>query len=288
MIYADNLERLHGREGLNRRVVKVAGHDRYVDFTLDDEGELNQLEESLRIYLGRSGGWFTGGAVTVNAGRRVVKAEELARLRRVFEDEFGLKVTRFWCDAEALENALSGEVGVPVALEPQRRVSAPGSGGPSEPDQPLFVKGTCRSGTSINHAGDIIILGDVNPGAEVKATGDIVVLGTLRGIGHAGNNGADPPNAIILALALRPIQLRIGDLVSIPPRDKRKRAASSYPEIAYVSGSNIVVAPFTGRFQNSEKRNGTWKEKETALLQHMETGHRIVGKPSLSLLAREV
>ena len=226
-----------------------------MDFSLDDEIAFYQAEESLRVYLAERHHWFTGGAVTVNVGRRVLNPEELRRLRQVFEKEFHFKVTRFWCDVETLEEAISEEAQVPVALGLPRRDLSPAGERPRSGEMPLFVKNTCRSGTIVHHNGDVIVLGDVNPGAQVTAAGDIIVLGTLRGIAHAGVNSAGQTEAVIIALALRPLQLRIGRHVSVAPPDKENHVASTQPEIAYVSGHSIVVAPFTGRFQGMQERN---------------------------------
>ena len=218
-----------------------------MDFTLDDEVAFRHVEEGLRHYLGQCRGWFTGGSVTINVGLRIRSLEELGRLRQVLEDEFQLKVARFWCGAEALEKAFSEESGVPVALMPPQRPS-PLVGEALRPrDQPLYIKSTCRSGTTINYHGDVIVLGDVNPGAEVTATGDVIVLGTLRGVAHAGASNVDSTEAVIIALSLRPLQLRIGCHVFIPPADKGNHVASSNPEFAHVKGRSIIIAPFSGR-----------------------------------------
>ena len=222
-----------------------------MDVTLDDKVAFLQVEDGLRQYLTASRGWFTGGAVTVNAGRRVLKSEELGRLRHVLEEEFHLNVATFWCQAEVLEEAISEEAGVPVALGLRQRPSGVLGEEPRPREAPLFVKSMCRSGTIIQHNGDVIVLGDVNPGAEVTATGDIIVLGRLRGIAHAGASGAAATSAVIIALSLRPLQLRIGGHLCIAPSEEARGATLAQPEIAYAAGQSIVVAPFTGRFERT-------------------------------------
>ena len=235
----------------DREVVNVSGREGKVDFTLDDKVALPRVEDGLRQYLTASRGWFTGGAVTVNAGRRVLKSEELGRLRQVLEGEFQLSVATFWCQTEVLEEAISEEAGVPFALGLRQRPSGACGEEPRPREAPLFVKSTCRSGTVIQHNGDVIVLGDVNPGAEVTATGDIIVLGKLRGIAHAGASSADATSAVIIALSLRPLQLRIGGHLCIGPSDETHGGTSAQPEIAYVAGQSMVVAPFTGRLERT-------------------------------------
>jgi len=80
----------------------------------------------------------------------------------------------------------------------------------------MIVRGTCRSGTLVESQSDCIVLGDVNPGAEVIAVGDIIVFGRLRGVAHAGATGNR--SACIWAISIEPSQLRIADLVALPPR----------------------------------------------------------------------
>lgn len=76
----------------------------------------------------------------------------------------------------------------------------------------LFLQRTLRSGTRIEFAGHVVILGDVNPGAEIIAEGNVMVWGRLRGMVHAGAKGNR--TAVICALDLSPTQLRIADEVS--------------------------------------------------------------------------
>jgi len=46
----------------------------------------------------------------------------------------------------------------------------------------LFLDRTLRSGTRIDFAGHVVVMGDVNPGAEIVAEGNIIVWGRLRGM----------------------------------------------------------------------------------------------------------
>ena len=226
-----------------------------MDFTLDDEVPFSQLEEDLRRYLGKSGGWFTEGAVAIDVGRRVLSLEELCRLRRLFEGEFQLKIGALRGQSELLEKAIAQEAELLVDLVTQRRMPSLMDSLPRPQRSPLLLKGTCRSGTAIHHDGDVIILGDLNPGAQVTATGDIAVLGSLRGIAHAGATYAEPEETVITAFCLRPLQLRIAHYAYIGPTGGGKRSVPRHPEIAYVSGGRIVVSPLTGGFQRLQERN---------------------------------
>lgn len=101
----------------------------------------------------------------------------------------------------------------------------------------LYIKQTVRSGQTIRFDGNIIIYGDTNPGSEVIATGDIIVLGSLKGLAHAGAKGDEKSQ--IMALSLRPTQLRISSYIGRPPDDAR--SSNSIPEYAWVNNGEIHI-----------------------------------------------
>lgn len=78
-------------------------------------------------------------------------------------------------------------------------------------------RGTLRSGDHLQADGSVLLLGDVNPGARISAAGHVLVWGRLRGIAHAGCGGDG--SARIVALQLRPLQLRIASAVALGPED---------------------------------------------------------------------
>ncbi len=79
----------------------------------------------------------------------------------------------------------------------------------------LVHRGTLRSGDHLQAEGTVLLLGDVNPGARISAGGHVLVWGRLRGIAHAGCSGNS--DARIVALQLRPLQLRIAAAVARGP-----------------------------------------------------------------------
>jgi septum site-determining protein MinC len=102
----------------------------------------------------------------------------------------------------------------------------------------MFLNRTLRSGTRIEFAGHVVGLGDVNPGAEVVAEGNVIIWGRLRGMVHAGAKGNR--KAVICALDLSPMQLRIADEVSAPlePRDLPR------PEMARINKDGKLQAEY--------------------------------------------
>ena len=103
----------------------------------------------------------------------------------------------------------------------------------------ILHKGTVRSGDRISSNSDLCIIGDVNPGAIVSAKKNVYVWGKLLGIALAGEGGNK--DAIIASLYLKPLQLRIADVIAIGPKEKPN---NFYPEIALLDKQNIIIKPF--------------------------------------------
>lgn len=102
----------------------------------------------------------------------------------------------------------------------------------------LFLNRTLRSGTRIEFAGHIVVLGDVNPGAELVAEGNVIIWGRLRGMVHAGAKGNR--GAVVCALDLSPTQLRIAEEVSaaLRPRENPR------PEMARINKDGKLQSEF--------------------------------------------
>jgi septum site-determining protein MinC len=96
---------------------------------------------------------------------------------------------------------------------------------------------TVRSGEKIAAEGHVIVMGDINPGAEVISGSSIFVWGSLKGTAYAGV--PDRSDAVIAALHLAPIQLRIAGHIARPPEAKSDHASS--PQLARVNHNGIVV-----------------------------------------------
>ena len=110
-------------------------------------------------------------------------------------------------------------LGIPAQLTtPQLADSL--SNGPEEQQAPALLthRATLRSGDHLKARHHVLLIGDVNPGAQISAGGHVLIWGRLRGCAHAGVEG--DRNARITALQLRPLQLRIADLVARGPEEK--------------------------------------------------------------------
>lgn len=99
-----------------------------------------------------------------------------------------------------------------------------------------IINKTLRSGQKVEYDGDVVILGDVNPDAYIIASGSVVIMGALRGVVHAGANGDE--TAVIMALKLKPQQIRIGHYIARAPDNMEE---VNHPEIAFIEGDSIII-----------------------------------------------
>ena len=219
-------------------LARLRGRGRRLDVVLNDEVPFPELQEDLCDLSQRIRDRFPGEAVTVDVGKRMLEVEDMCLLKRVMVEEYGLQIAEVWCYGSVISDVLAERSGLPVKLVPD-----PHRDGRDNPpkDHPMILRGSCRSGVTIQHEGDVVVLGDVNPGARVEATGDIIVYGVLRGTVHAGSRGDD--TASVFALSIQRGGLRIGSFADLAISHERVR--SEGPEIAYVREGAIVVEPYT-------------------------------------------
>ncbi len=176
---------------------------------------------------------FGGAWVTLNLGDRVLGVEELREAAELLAER-GLEVEAVLTTSPDTRRAAE-QLGW-QARQPGERRTAPRRS-MEDVSHGILVRRTLRSGQAIQHPGHVVILGDVNPGAQVVAGGDVVVWGRLRGVVHAGAGGDD--GALVCALELVPIQLRIGDHIARAPDEEGREPPG--PEVARVREGRIVV-----------------------------------------------
>ncbi|MCL1936608.1 MAG: hypothetical protein FWF57_09585 [Defluviitaleaceae bacterium] len=100
-----------------------------------------------------------------------------------------------------------------------------------------YHKGSLRNGMSLSFDGSVVIVGDVNPGAEIISVGNVIVLGSLKGVVHAGYTNNQ--EAFVAAICFNPTQIRIADLITYIPKEKRVLDA---PKMAYIENSKIYIS----------------------------------------------
>ena len=272
-------------------VVQVVARGADVAFVIDENAPFNVVTTELKEYLAIRSGLWSKGDITLNVGQRMLARNELAQIKSIIETESGLTVTRFWFAPESMDNGmLQVEAKPPKSAKPD---ASAGDSQPAHNEivipepapeatetsasavesiieslksrhnkngarnrnitEALFIKSTFRSGESLHHHGDVVVLADVNPGSEIRADGDIVVVGSLKGWVHAGASGDN--KAVVVALDLSSSKFQIAKYEGVPPTSARHRLNSltSGPKIAYVRSRSIHVAPFAGRFARYNK-----------------------------------
>ncbi len=153
------------------------------------------------------------GAVVLDAGDWSLTLPELRALQdRLRQQGLWLRRVESHCGETLVAAAALGLEAVPSG----GHGADPAAEGPQEPGLTIH-RGTLRSGDHLQVEGSVLLLGDVNPGARVSAGGHVLVWGRLRGIAHAGCCGDG--DARIVALQLRPLQLRIAGVVARGPED---------------------------------------------------------------------
>ncbi|MCP9791328.1 septum site-determining protein MinC [Vulcanococcus limneticus Candia 3F8] len=164
---------------------------------------------------------------------------ELRALQQLLEG-LGLTLERVeGSRAETLVAAAALGLATGWRAEPDGEAEAEAGGERDRPAPPVTIhQGTLRSGDHLQAEGSVLLLGDVNPGARISAVGDVRVWGRLRGVAHAGCRGDG--SARIVALQLRPLQLRIAAAVARGPEDQ---PPTGFTEEAVLEGGAIAIRP---------------------------------------------
>lgn len=198
------------------------------------DGDWSQVRQALFDQIQAQQEFFQGANLSLDIGELSLKAAELGRLRDQIS-EGGMTLRAVISLSERTEKnaeTLGLETHLP---RPQAERSGRAYDTSVDGDPAILVHRTLRSGNSISYPGHVVIMGDVNPGAEITAGGNIIVWGCLRGTVHAGASGDE--NAIICALELTPMQLRICEDVSITPPQK----GTPRPEVAHLKDGKVVA-----------------------------------------------
>lgn len=201
-------------------VVVFRGTKEGLAVVLNDGVEFGQVARRLQEKLQSSRAFFQGAIVTVHTGNRQLTPAQRAELESLLGAESGLLLRAVVADHTPL---------APTAPAPRSAADV----------ETLVVRRTLRGGQEVRHDGSVVVLGDVNPGAEVVATGHIVVMGALRGVAHAG--AAGDGSAVVVAVTLRPTQLRIAGAVARPPDNDGQAAGAGQPEVARLQDGAIII-----------------------------------------------
>lgn len=231
---------------MGERAVKIKGIRDGLLIHLDPEGDWRDLVKQLIAVIDQQVAFFKGARLALDVGSRPLRRHELGSLQTMLAN----RGVSLWAVLSESMTTLSTarKMGLPTTLEGKNpevaetllRVAEEDSTPPIDSEEVgtsgVLVKRTLRSGRTVRSEGHVVVLGDVNPGAEVIARGDVIVWGRLRGVVHAGAHGDE--TAIVCALDMTPMQLRIAGHIATSPDDKRRKPR---PEVAVVRDGRIVV-----------------------------------------------
>ena len=196
---------------------------------MDWEVPLSQLLVEVEEHLQKSPAFFADAKVFLEVDTRPVLQHETEQL--------GVVLSRHGLTLQGVVSAASRVEGIsrpqPTVPEPSK-VIAPII---NEKEATVVEHRTVRSGEKVASESHLVIMGDVNPGAEVIAENNIIVWGSLKGTAYAGVPNHE--DAVIAALHLSPIQLRIAGYIARSPDVRPVTAA--VPELARIDQNEIVV-----------------------------------------------
>lgn len=204
---------------------------------LTENGDFNEVYEQIENKVASAGKFFKGASITVKYRGRKLNSEEEKKIVTLLEFKTGAEIKSF---EEDIEDPAKVQINPVTSQSNKIKIKKYFFNGIGE-GVTKFHRGTVRSGNLVNFDGNLVIIGDVNPGGEVIATGNVIVMGSLRGIVHAGADGNR--EAIVVALNLQPMQLRIADVITRSPDEKGARS-NFIPELAFVRDDAVYIEHF--------------------------------------------
>ncbi len=213
-------------------------------FLFDDRAAFPDVIHAVEEELGRAKGFFRDSPVVLHFGGRNLHKEEWRELKEILHRE-GLQLRYAVAETEKCRDLLYKEgllVREELIVSAQEKKTIQSSA--VEEPTALYLRRSLRSGQKHVFNGDVVLVGDINQGAEIIAGGDALVFGTLRGVVHAGY--PDNHNAVVVALNLMPLQLRIGPYIARADEGQNTRRVQR-PEVARVKDERIVIEPYQGK-----------------------------------------
>ena len=178
-----------------------------------------------------------GKDLELDSGEWLLNCRVLSAFQAQLEDHQCRLLSIKSCNPHTVVSA--NALGIPAQLlTPQPNDPPPESREEQQTPALLIHRATLRSGDHLKARHHVLLIGDVNPGAQISAGGNVLIWGRLRGCAHAGVRG--DLNARITALQLRPLQLRIADLVARGPEEKPQPGLA---EEARIVDGEIAIEP---------------------------------------------
>lgn len=201
--------------------------------SLDDAPWDEQLA-ALTSQIDAQPSFFQGARLALDVASQILRVNDLVSLRDQLSER-GIFLWAVISESPTTEQA-SQLLGLATRIsKPRPEESRQFAVDDLGEETALFLDRTLRSGTRIEFAGHVVVMGDVNPGAEIVAEGNVVVWGRLRGMVHAGAKG--DRDAVICALDFSPTQLRIADEASLVAQSHTQK-----PQVIRINSSGSLQA----------------------------------------------
>lgn len=208
-------------------IVKIRGLKYGLQLLFEKNAPFDAVKDAILEKLTTGDKFFIRGT-TVFVDKNSFAEEQIEQLREMFH-QHGMLFS------DKLPN-VKPKVEPKIAPQPAPKLEK------VQPTPTLVVNKTLRGGQEVRTESSVLVLGNVNPGAQIIAGGSIDVRGSCRGMVHAGAFGDQ--TACIVADYLRPIQIRIADLIARPPdgiQEIKKKEQKA--ERASIKNGYIVFEP---------------------------------------------
>lgn len=225
-------------------LVKITGSKSGIILKLDPEAEWEQIKtEVAEKFQSTADFWGDAQKAIAFRGRELDDAQQ-DEIRKIIQENCRLQIVCVLDEDPCREAAFAQAVrsgGDASKAETAEQTAANlmqndnGTG--------FFFKGNLRSGQVLDVETSIIILGDVNNGAKVISKGNVIILGSLKGNVFAGSAGN--VDAFVIALDMKPVQIRIADTIARSPDEDKKGRGKKEKEtkIAFWEDGNIYIEP---------------------------------------------
>lgn len=219
--------------------VMIKGNKYGIVLVLNKDMDFDELLVMIADKFKESSSFFeSDNQIAISFEGRTLTNDQQSEILETIELNCSLKISYIIDSSHATETIFKEAIQEQTIVEEPEPQAVPAKDG-------QFYKGTLRSGQSLEVDNSIIVIGDVNPGAKVAAKGNIIVLGCLKGTAFAGSDGNS--QAFVAALAMMPMQIRIGDIIARAPDHPTKLNSKKAPvqeaKIAFVEGENIYIEP---------------------------------------------
>ncbi|WP_051196675.1 septum site-determining protein MinC [Butyrivibrio sp. XBB1001] len=237
--------------------VTIKGTKSGIILVLDPDVAFSDLRGEIKSHFIEASSFLGKNKMGLIVRGRNLSEEEEQEVMQIIADNTQLTITCIIDEESETERLFTMKSHQDKADEDVVPVEVKSTDVPSGSDNNAQVLvGNLRSGQDVSCKQNVVILGDVKPGASVTSYGSIFILGELRGNAFAGAGGDH--GAIVMALKLNPLQVRIADAIAISPdaekgpklkfKKKRLKTDENEPEVAYIENGHIVKTSYGPSF----------------------------------------